>query len=138
MTQLLDALPKLPYSEGHHNLQLSRLEGAGKWILDTAKFLQWRDAMSSDGTLWCNGAPGVGKTFIAYAYELPVNAVDSLQVGDNRSLARIHGVEGSISSVLLLRLQTALRANASKIHPDSTTSVAINLFESTTGSTGVV
>lgn len=71
MTQLLDAIPRLPYSERHHNLQLTRLEVAGRWLLNTSEFLDWRNKVSDERTLWCNGAPGVGKTYLASAFDLP-------------------------------------------------------------------
>ena len=43
-----------------------RLDGVGKWVLETSEFREWRDA--EDGcvgsVLFCSGNPGVGKTYI--------------------------------------------------------------------------
>ncbi|KAF2180392.1 hypothetical protein K469DRAFT_278267 [Zopfia rhizophila CBS 207.26] len=41
------------------------MKGIGQWILDVATFVKWRDGSSSNRTLWCNGAPGAGKTYIS-------------------------------------------------------------------------
>ena len=65
MSQLLASIPTLEFRDRHRNLQLTRMEGASQWILDMDKFVAWRDGPSANGALWCNGAPGAGKTYLA-------------------------------------------------------------------------
>ena len=40
-----------------------RQDGASKWLLDTREFVNWESSYGS--TLWCSGAPGIGKTVIS-------------------------------------------------------------------------
>jgi hypothetical protein len=66
LSRLLGHLPPLPYRERHRDLQLRRMEGAGQWILDTPEFVLWREGTRhQDNTIWCNGQPGAGKTYLA-------------------------------------------------------------------------
>lgn len=65
LTQLLDAIPCLPYNDRHRDLQLTRMGGVGEWLIDVPKFSEWRSGEVDNGTLWCNGAPGAGKTYIS-------------------------------------------------------------------------
>ncbi|KAK5064961.1 hypothetical protein LTR84_000796 [Exophiala bonariae] len=81
LKQLLDGIPKLPYGERHRDLQLTRLDGVGRWLFDTSRFVQWRDMTSSEGTLWCNGAPGVGKTHLA---SIAIDHLHNFTVQSNR------------------------------------------------------
>jgi hypothetical protein len=65
LSQLLGSIPTLEFQDRHRNLQLTRMEGASQWILGMEKFVDWRDGPSTNVALWCNGAPGAGKTYLA-------------------------------------------------------------------------
>jgi len=55
----------------HSHVLKSRLEGVGGWFLETPEFRSWRDNDSElvAQILFCQGVPGVGKTFIRYDFE---------------------------------------------------------------------
>ena len=55
----------LEFQDRHRNLQLTRMEGASQKILGMNMFVEWRDGPSTNGTLWCNGAPRACKTYTA-------------------------------------------------------------------------
>ena len=46
------------------------MDGIGAWLLETTEFRQWHIASREDeanyATLFCDGNPGVGKTYIMY------------------------------------------------------------------------
>ncbi|KAK0641814.1 hypothetical protein B0T16DRAFT_461843 [Cercophora newfieldiana] len=68
LSKILNLLPPLPYRERHRELQLRRMDGAGQWVLSRPEFLLWRNSDGSsqhDNTIWCNGQPGAGKTYLA-------------------------------------------------------------------------
>jgi len=65
LCKLLASIPTLEFQDRHRNLQLTRMKGGSRWILEAPAFVVWRNGRSSDRTLWCNGAPGAGKTYLA-------------------------------------------------------------------------
>jgi len=54
----------------HKDIQESRVESVGEWLLETEKFKSWHASCggseSNNAVLFCYGDPGVGKTFIKY------------------------------------------------------------------------
>ena len=52
----------------HHDIQTSRVNGVGDWLLRTQEFRGWRDfygkGESQKATIFCSGNLGVGKTYI--------------------------------------------------------------------------
>jgi len=52
----------------HQDVRHSRVDGIGDWVLETDKFLKWRDCEdgSVNRTLFCCGGPGVGKTYLRW------------------------------------------------------------------------
>ena len=52
----------------HQDIQDSRIESVGEWLLQTVEFRSWHagsaEGESDLGALFCYGHPGVGKTYI--------------------------------------------------------------------------
>jgi len=52
----------------HKDIQESRVNSVGQWVLQTEEFKSWRAGSgggeSGNAVLFCYGDPGVGKTFI--------------------------------------------------------------------------
>jgi hypothetical protein len=44
--------------------QGARVEGTGRWLLEDARFVTWRDGPDADPVLWCYGPQGSGKTVL--------------------------------------------------------------------------
>lgn len=42
-----------------------RQEGTGQWFLDTSEVTDWLNGLNFNGTLFCTGIPGAGKTILA-------------------------------------------------------------------------
>jgi hypothetical protein len=64
--QALDLLNKIcsaDYFQQHRDSFAKHHQGTGQWFLQDNKFLTWLN--SSDGTLFCPGVPGAGKTIMA-------------------------------------------------------------------------
>ena len=53
----------------HRDIGARRVDGIGAWLLETEEFRRWHDSSREDGsyhpTLFCDGNPGVGKSYIA-------------------------------------------------------------------------
>ena len=78
LSHLLEHLPCLPYRERHRDIQLRRMDGIGQWALETTEFERWRDDIGDENnTLWFNGVPGAGKTYLAYVEASFVNSAAS-------------------------------------------------------------
>ena len=64
--QILQWLSPLEPQQRHQGVRIDRLDGVGKWVLETAEFRKWSD--KEDGyvgpVLFCYGDPGVGKTYL--------------------------------------------------------------------------
>jgi len=56
----------------HQDVRHSRVGGIGDWVLETEKFLRWRDCEdgSVNSTLFCCGGPGVGKTYLRWGKQI--------------------------------------------------------------------
>jgi len=50
----------------HRNVQTSRVEGVGRWLLERSDFQEWSGSQGipKQPVLFCYGDPGVGKTHI--------------------------------------------------------------------------
>ena len=66
--QILQWLSPLEPRVRHQDVRTSRLDGVGEWLLQSDEFIDWRDGKgeSDRATLFCSGAPGVGKTYLRY------------------------------------------------------------------------
>jgi len=64
---ILEWLSPLEPRLRHQDVRTRRLDGLGDWFLQKDDFVNWRDGMggSSMATLFCSGAPGAGKTYLA-------------------------------------------------------------------------
>lgn len=60
---VLDWLCPTDYSQQHRDIINRRTPGTGDWFLNTPEFQTWEQ--SADGTLFCPGDPGVGKTIMS-------------------------------------------------------------------------
>jgi len=52
----------------HRDIGAQRIDSIGAWLLETEEFRRWHNGSREDGfnhaTLFCDGNPGVGKSFI--------------------------------------------------------------------------
>ena len=52
----------------HRDIRAERVDGIGAWLLETREFRRWHNASRGDEsghtTLFCDGNPGVGKSYI--------------------------------------------------------------------------
>ena len=52
----------------HQDIGAQRVDSVGRWLLETTEFRRWHSASREDGsnpaTLFCDGNPGVGKSYI--------------------------------------------------------------------------
>jgi len=52
----------------HRDIGAERVDGIGAWLLETEEFKRWHNAPREDEfnhpTLFCDGNPGVGKSYI--------------------------------------------------------------------------
>ena len=52
----------------HRDIGARRVDSIGAWLLETEEFKHWNNRSSEDGsfhpTLFCDGNPGVGKSYI--------------------------------------------------------------------------
>ena len=52
----------------HRDIGARRVDGIGAWLLETEEFRRWHNGSKEDGsyhsTLFCDGNPGVGKSYI--------------------------------------------------------------------------
>ena len=66
--QILAWLSPLEPRIRHREIQESRVEDVGKWVLETEEFRSWYAGSGGSGSdnavLFCYGDPWVGKTFI--------------------------------------------------------------------------
>jgi len=67
-SQTLTWLSPLEPRLRHQDIQASRVENIGEWLIQTKEFRSWRagdeGGESSNAALFCYGNPGVGKTYI--------------------------------------------------------------------------
>ena len=67
-SQILAWLSPLEPRVRHRDIVAKRLDGIGAWLLGTEEFRRWHNTSREDGsnnpTLFCDGNPGVGKSYI--------------------------------------------------------------------------
>jgi len=67
-SQILEWLSPSEPRVRHRDIAAQRLDGIGAWVLETEEFRRWHNAgrggESVHATLFCDGDPGVGKSYI--------------------------------------------------------------------------
>ena len=67
-SNILAWLSPLDPKSRHQGIQERRVEGIGRWLLQTEEFRSWNAGSgggeSGEAVLFCYGDPGVGKTYI--------------------------------------------------------------------------
>jgi len=67
-SNILAWLSPLDPKSRHQGIQDRRVEGIGRWLLQTEEFRSWNagsgEGESGEAVLFCYGDPGVGKTYI--------------------------------------------------------------------------
>jgi len=67
-SNILTWLSPLDPNPRHQDIQDRRVENVGDWLLQTEEFRSWhvgsREGESDNAVLFCDGGPGVGKTYI--------------------------------------------------------------------------
>ena len=64
--QILQWLSPLEPQQRHQGVRTDRLDGIGNWVLETNEFTKWSDVEGGcvEPVLFCDGNPGVGKTYL--------------------------------------------------------------------------
>jgi len=70
-SQILEWISPLESWKRHHDISTTRVKGVGDWVLGTPEYQTWlyeyrRNPGSACKTLFCQGIPGAGKTFVWY------------------------------------------------------------------------
>ena len=69
-SEILAWLSPLEPRVRHRDIGARRVDSIGAWLLDTEEFRRWNSGSREDGshhpTLFCDGNPGVGKSYIVY------------------------------------------------------------------------
>ncbi|KAI8714909.1 NACHT domain-containing protein [Fusarium sp. LHS14.1] len=63
-TDILRWISQEPYRQHHEQTKREVLKGTGKWLLQDATFLRWKNE-SASSILWLHGIPGSGKSKLA-------------------------------------------------------------------------
>jgi len=67
-SEILAWLSPLEPRVRHRDIVARRVDGIGAWLLETEEFKRWCKGSTEDGsydpTLFCDGNPGVGKSYI--------------------------------------------------------------------------
>ena len=65
-SNLLTMLSPLGHGLQHANIEAQRVDGVGEWFIQTEEFRKWSglEGGGDEPVLFCDGSPGVGKTFI--------------------------------------------------------------------------
>ena len=69
-SQILESISPLESWRRHHDISTTRVKGVGDWVLGTPEYQMWlyrRNLGSAYKTLFCQGIPGAGKTFVWYS-----------------------------------------------------------------------
>jgi ankyrin repeat domain-containing protein 50 len=61
--RILQWLSPIDHRERHLTVQKQRLDGTGRWFLDSDEFKDWKTS-SKPSLLWLTGSAGTGKTFL--------------------------------------------------------------------------
>ena len=64
--EVLEWLSPLEPRMRHQDVRTNRVDGLGEWLLQRDKLINWRDGKVEPerATLFCSGAPGVGKIYV--------------------------------------------------------------------------
>jgi len=75
---VLKWLSPLEPRERHQTIGMDRMPGVGDWLLLTNEFIRWNQGADAGAkhVLFCYGDPGVGKTYLRYGWQLPLNSMD--------------------------------------------------------------
>ena len=69
-SEILAWLSPLEPRVRHRDIGARRVNSIGTWLLETEEFKRWNDGNMEGGsyhpTLFCDGDPGVGKSYIVY------------------------------------------------------------------------
>jgi len=73
---IMEWLSPLEPRERHQAIGMDRMPGVGDWLLDTREFTQWNQggAGTAKPVLFCDGDPGVGKTYLRYGWRIPLKS----------------------------------------------------------------
>ncbi|KAL9095203.1 MAG: hypothetical protein Q9165_002459 [Trypethelium subeluteriae] len=63
LREIMDFLQPVDFRTRRHDILSRRVVGTGTWLLESVKFLNW--TKSPNGTIYCPGIPGAGKTMLA-------------------------------------------------------------------------
>jgi len=67
-SEILEWLSPLEPRVRHRDIGAQRVDSIGAWLLDTTEFKRWHTGSREDETyhptLFCDGNPGVGKSYI--------------------------------------------------------------------------
>ena len=67
-SEILAWLSPLEPRVRHRDIGTQRVDSIGAWLLETEEFKRWDNGSGKDGsyhqTLFCDGNPGVGKSYI--------------------------------------------------------------------------
>ena len=67
-SEILAWLSPLEPRARHRDIGAQRLDSIGAWLLETKEFRRWHNRTGDDGsihaTLFCDGNPGAGKSYI--------------------------------------------------------------------------
>ena len=115
--KILNWLSPLEYCNKQRDIASKRHEGTGEWFLMSEKFTSWLSG-SADSVLWCPGAPGAGKTVIAYVLSnMPFLPTYSFhQVSGSRPPASETRHQCHWVGLFLLRLQRARATDTKPAH----------------------
>lgn len=80
---LLSKLSTIDFEATHADVSSRRVDGTGKWFLDTTEFKTW---LTSPGSLHCEGMPGAGKTVLS---SLVIDSLRDMKVA-GRGVAGIY------------------------------------------------
>jgi len=68
--EIMTWLCPLDHGGRHQDVRTKRMDGVGKWVLETREFREWRsnEGGADKAVLFCYGAPGVGSIKLIYYY----------------------------------------------------------------------
>ncbi|KAJ0421028.1 hypothetical protein BJY00DRAFT_113978 [Aspergillus carlsbadensis] len=62
--EILDWIASPEQEQTHSFVTGPRVHGTGRWLLEHAKYTEWRDDLAKSNVLWCYGMEGSGKTVL--------------------------------------------------------------------------
>ncbi|KAI1455835.1 ankyrin repeat-containing domain protein [Annulohypoxylon moriforme] len=118
----------------HHNELLRQVsQGTGKWILDTEKFIAWKDASSPLRFLWMYGIVGSGKTILL---SLIINSLEKeIESGNDVACVYFYFQEGEEHHVTFARIWATLLKQLLRASKNLAGELKVKFDESLQGST---